>query len=215
MRKAKIISWSITVMTIFCVCCRSRAGESFADQLDPVAAALRTGNLCQTIVFTNILEALAVSAPSVEDAATCRIVEAYILLDATDTEADVGAYVKATNLCVSTLCSLQGHTNAWQLYCCELAMADALTVDGKHAEAFAMKTNLFERLAGRQLVVSETNLWESLSCYLFESNSISFFDAVGASAALSKAAMKDGSGMGTYTNGLPAGVVGIVDSLLK
>lgn len=211
MRKTTII----LLMTIFCACCCSCAGESFADRLDPVAAALRTGNLVQAMAFTNLLETLAVSAPSVEDAATCRIVETYILLDASDTEADDSAYVRATNLCMSTMCSLQGHTNAWQLYCCELAMADALTVDGKHAESVAMKTNLFERLAGRQLVVSETNLWESLSCYLFESNSISFFDAVGASTALSKAAMKDGTGMGVYTNGLPAGVVGIVDSLLK
>ena len=109
---------------------------------------------------------------------------------------------------------MQGHTNAWQLYGCELSMSDALTSDGKHAEAFAMKTNLLEKISGRQLVIAETNLWTSLSCYLFESNSLLFHDAVRASAALSKSALKDGAGMGVYTNGLPTGVVRIVDSLL-
>ena len=78
-----------------------------------------------------------------------------------------------------------------------------------------MKTNLLEKISGRQLIIAETNLWMSLSCYLFESNSLSFHDAVRASAALSKAALKDGAGMAAYTNGLPAGVVGIVDSLLE
>jgi len=77
-----------------------------------------------------------------------------------------------------------------------------------------MKTNLLEKISGRQLVIVETNLWASLSCYLFESNSLSFYDAVRASAALSKAALKDEVGMVVYTNGLPSGVVGIVDSLL-
>ena len=193
----------VVVMAVLFAHCHSLADEQFAEQLNSVAAALRAGNLGSALSFTNLLETLASSSSSVEDVATCRILETYILLD------DI-----ATNLCASAFSSMQGHTNAWQLYGCELSMSDALTADGKHAEAFAMKTNLLEKISGRQLVIAETNLWTSLSCYLFESNSLSFHDAVRASAALSKAALKDGTGIGVYTNGLPTGVVRIVDSLL-
>ena len=202
------------VMAVLFAHCHSLADEQFAEQLNPVAAALRAGNLGSALAFTNLLETLASSSSSVEDVATCRILETYILLDAAGSEANERAYDIATNLCASAFSSMQGHTNAWQLYGCELSMSDALTADGKHAEAFAMKTNLLEKISGRQLVIAETNLWTSLSCYLFESNSLSFHDAVRASAALSKAALKDGTGIGVYTNGLPTGVVRIVDSLL-
>ena len=205
----------VLAMAVLLSHCHSLADEQFAEQLGPVAAALRSGNLGFALTLTNLLETLAYSSSSAEDAATCRIVETYILLDAAGSEADEKAFEKATNLCASAFYSMQNHTNAWQLYGCELSMADALTADGKHAEAFAMKTNLLERISGRQLVIAETNLWTSLSCYLFESNSLSFHDAVRASAALSKAALKDEVGMVVYTNGLPSGVVGIVDSLLE
>ena len=213
----KTMSW-VQVVLIVAVMFSHRhlsADGQFTERLDPVAAALRSGNLGSALTFTNLLETLVSSSSSAEDIATCRIVETYILLDAAGSEADEKAFERATNLCASAFCGMQGHTNAWQLYGCELSMSDALTVDGRHAEAFAMKTNLLEKISGRQLIIAETNLWMSLSCYLFESNSLSFHDAVRASAALSKAALKDGAGMSAYTNGLPAGVVGIVDSLLE
>ena len=204
----------VCVMAVLCAPCCSFAEDTFTEQITPVAVALRSGKLGAALAVTNLLETLAATASSAEDAATCRIVETYILLDAAGSEADANAFEKATNICAEAFCSMQGNTNAWQLYGCELSMSDALTADGKHAESFAMKTNLLEKISGRQLVIAETNLWSSLSCYLFESNSLSFHDAVRASAALSKAALKDVSGMEVYTNGLPAGVVGIVDSLL-
>lgn len=191
------------------------ADGTLAGQLEPVAAAMRSGNLNSALPYTNLLEAAATATASPEDAALCRILETYLLLDLSGTEADGNAYIRATNLCFSAFQSIIDHTNSWQLYACKLSMADALSVDGKHAEAISMKTNLLAELTGRQLVIGETNLWTSLSCYLFESNSLSFCDAVRASAALSKAAMKDCSGMTTFTNGLPCRVVGIVESLLN
>lgn len=194
--------------------CLSLAEGQYMLQLDTVAEALRQGGLASALSVTNLLETLASSASSAEEVATCRIVEAYILLDAAGSECNERAYETATNLCASAFSSIQGNMEAWQLYGCELLMADALTADGKHAEAFAKKTNLLEKISCRQIEIAETNLWASLSCYLFESNSLSFHNAVKASAALSKAAMKDGVGMGAYTNTLPAAVVEIVESVL-
>ena len=123
----------VCVMAVLFAPCCSFAEDTFTEQITPVAVALRSGKLGAALAVTNLLETLAATASSAEDAATCRIVETYILLDAAGSEADANAFEKATNICAEAFCSRQGNTNAWQLYGCELSMSDALTADGKHA----------------------------------------------------------------------------------
>ncbi|MBR1921091.1 MAG: hypothetical protein IJ829_03675 [Kiritimatiellae bacterium] len=189
------------------------AQEALHVRIGPVLEALRAGDSTTLLSYTNVLESAAVSSPVMEDAATCRIIEAYLLLDVAGTEADENAYARATNICATVRHDMLGHTNTWQLYGAELALSDAYVVDGKQPEAFSMKTNLLSKIVGLQFANAETNIWPALSCYLFESNSISFHDAVRTGAALCKTIMRDTSDIAAYTNGLPAGVIGIIDGM--
>ena len=90
----------VLAMAVLFSHCHSLADEQFAEQLGPVAAALRSGNLGSALTLTNLLETLAYSSSSAEDAATCRIVETYILLDAAGSEADEKAFEKANGVTI-------------------------------------------------------------------------------------------------------------------
>ena len=192
-----------------------QASEPFQVQFNQVLDTLRSGTYGNVQLLTNQLEVLAASAPSVQDAANCRIIETCILLERAGSEVDEVAFSKATNLCAVVSGDMMDHTNSWQRYCIELARADAYTIDGKHAQAFSMKTNLLAAIETACCTNGDAVVWPALSCYLFESNSLSFHDAVRASAAMNKAIMHDAAGIGSYTNGLPNGVVSVIEEVLN
>lgn len=188
-------------------------GDTYQSMMQLVVPLLRSGDSKSLVPLVGRLKSVADGA-SQNEAATCRLIASCLLLVKSGNEPDCSAYNEATNLCRTAIANMGANTNAWQVFGLQLVLADSCSVDGRYNEAFTMSTNLLSRINLSTMPTQETNIWDAISCYLFESNSLTVCEAVNTSAAMNLALANRTSDLMTFTNSIPPGAVQLVNGLI-
>lgn len=189
------------------------AEDAYRTRLNAVVALLYDGSLATFFSVTNELERLVEDAPTPADAATCRILWAWNLLDQAGTMADADAFTRATNLCAVARREMQDRTREWQFYGAQLVESGAFALEGKRERAYSVATNMIAVLdAQTGDVTVDTNAWRTIaqSARIGDASLRETLCTYAAATSLMQDKTRD---ISSYTNGLPPRAIGVLHEM--
>ena len=173
--------------------------------LPEIVSFMSTNDYRLCYALTNNLDSLIVSSTGSLERATCKLLEASILLDHSENMASSTSFDRVTNLCREIESELSGLI-AWQRIGALCKFSNAMIEDGHPEIAFTASTNLLNAFQGSQYVNADTNAWN----VLFKPGGLDIMPPLGfikANAAASRFRMDDTADLFPYTNGIPQAVL--------
>ncbi len=166
---------------------------------------------------TNRLNALITADTNIDHVATCKLLKAKLRIECADIMGDEQiydyyAFHDATNLCWDVLNLFSGEERAWQFYGATLLLPLPLSMDRQHQAAYSIATNALASLDLQSGFAIDTNVW----AVLFSpesSNPGQIRMLLRTLAAVSLSCADKTVDVSSYTNGLPAHALKVVNDV--
>lgn len=182
-------------------------------ELDAILADFASSDRNVKFGIANKLDSLLSETNSAETRSVCKLLKAELLLKRADIASpdaeelySPDAYHETTNICASLMEEFSEGSPSWQFYAAAALETEALSLDGRHEDAFRVATNALSRLSGHGGFNIETNVCKAL----FGMEALSAGDVelvLKSTAAISLSVSDKGADISAYTNGLPESLI--------
>ena len=193
------------------------ASEVYDSEIGSILQDVSSTNRMVRLNATNRIDTLMTSLSNREEIATCKLLMAKLRAECADITGDESiydfhAYNDVTNLCWSVLHDFDSDRTTWPFYGASLLLPFPLSMDKKYGDMFSVATNALFAIDAQDGILIETNVWSVLFGpeLLQTSNMRVTFRTIAASSLLLSDSMADVS---SYTNGLPASALSVVNAI--
>ena len=189
----------------------------YDEQIGSILADMTSTNIETRLNVTNRLNALIASVTNREQLATCRLLKAKLRIECEDITRDERiydyyAFHDATNLCWKVRNTFSPSENAWQFYGATLLLPLPLSMDRQHQAAYSIATNALVSLGVQNDVEIDTNVWAVLFSQE-SSNPGQIRMLLRTLAAVSLSFADKTADISSYTNGLPAHALKVINDV--
>lgn len=203
-------------------CCAFVVTVTFATNLYDVQIGSILGDMASTnrevrLNVTNRLNVLISTVTNRGQLATCKLLKAKLRIECADIMGDEqiydsNAFHDATNLCWDVLRTFSPGENAWQFYGATLLLPLPLSMGKQHQAAYSIATNAIVALEAQSNVEIDTSAWTVLfSQESSQSGHLRMLLRTLAAVSLSFADKT--ADISSYTNGLPAEALSVVNEV--
>ena len=206
--------WSIVLLVMMLPVL---ASEVYDSEIGSILQDVSSTNRMVRLNATNRIDTLMMSLSNREEIATCRLLMAKLRTECADITGDESiydfhAYNDVTNLCWSVLHDFDADRAMWPFYGASLLLPLPLSMDKKYGDMFSVATNALFTIDAQDGILIDTNVWGVLfgSEMLQTSNMRVTFRTIAASSLLLSDSAADVS---SYTNGLPASALSVVNAI--
>ena len=193
------------------------ATSLYDDQISSILGDMVSTNRDVRLSVTNRLNSLITAVTNREQLATCKLLKAKLRTECADIMGDeqiydYHAFHDATNLCWDVLNTFSGEETAWQFYGATLLLPLPLSMDRQHQAAYSIATNALVSLGVQNDVEIDTNVWAVLFSQE-SSNPGQIRMLLQTLAAVSLSFADKTADISSYTNGLPAHALKVVNDV--
>ena len=193
------------------------ASAIYESEIGDILQDVSSANRMVRLNAANKINTLVLSLSNREEVAACKLLMAKLRIECADIMGDESiydsnAYHDATNLCWSVLQDFEAERATWPFYGASLLLPFPLSMDKRYCDMFSVATNALSSIDAQNEIQIDTNVWSALlGAELLQTNNMR--DSLRTIAASSLLLHDSAADVSTYTNGLPASALSVINAI--